>query len=68
MSETFTLDDKEYNIDDLSEVGQRALSGYRVAQQKIDSARIDFELATAARDYFGNLVKEAVANDTEGTN
>ena len=73
MSETITIKDKVYNITDLPEAGQKALNGYRVAMQRMDVARLDYEIATAARDHFGAIVEastdgvEEVADDTAGT-
>lgn len=63
-----TIGDVEYDFDSLPEVAQRAAKGYAVANNKMQALKVDFELASAARDYFGSLVKGSMegSDDTAG--
>jgi len=71
MSGTVTVDGTEYNVEDLTEAGKSAINGYLHAQRKMDVAKVDFEMAIAAREHFGSLLKATlemeVVDDTTGT-
>lgn len=58
--QTITIDNKVYAVEGLPEAAIKSANGFIAASQKMNVAKMDFELSMAARDYFGALAKEAV--------
>ena len=57
-----TIDDKEYNLDDLSEGARSQLASLRVTDQKIAQLQTELAIVQTARIAYANALKMSLIN------
>jgi hypothetical protein len=60
---TIKIDDKEYNLGDLSETAKEQLLSMRAAEQQIEAAKTQLAIATTARNAYATALREELAED-----
>ncbi len=58
-----TIDDKEYNLDDLSKEAKEQLVSMRAAEQHLELATAQMAIASTARNAYATALKEELAKD-----
>ena len=57
------IDDKEYNLSELSEEAKEQLISMRAAEQHLEAAKAQLAIATTARNAYATALKEELAKD-----
>ena len=57
------IDDKEYSIDELSDLAKEQLISMRAAEQHLEAAKTQLAIATTARNAYATALKEELAKD-----
>ena len=57
------IDDKEYEIDELSDAAKDQLISMRAAEQHLEAAKAQLAIATTARNAYASALKEELEKD-----
>jgi len=59
--QTWTIDDKEYNVDDLSEVAKNHIVNIRVVDQEVAGLQQKLAIMQTARNAYANALKAEIS-------